>query len=88
VHELAHGAGSGKAPLPKGAFEVRNDYGEHGFGGAAPPPGDDPHRYIFAVHALSTEKLGVDEHATPAYVGFNLTFNTIARGLLICTYCR
>jgi len=85
VTELAQGAGSGQAPLPEGAFHVRNDYGHKGYGGAAPPPGP-PHRYIFAVHALDSEKLGVDEDATPAIVAFNLGFHTIARGLVIPVY--
>ena len=38
VTELERGAGSGAAALPDGAFHVRNDYGEKGYGGAAPPP--------------------------------------------------
>jgi Raf kinase inhibitor-like YbhB/YbcL family protein len=87
VTELPTGAGSGdKAGLPAGAIHARNDFGTHDFGGAAPPEGDPPHRYVFAVHALDTDKLGPDESASPAYVGFNLRFHTIARGLLIPVY--
>jgi Raf kinase inhibitor-like YbhB/YbcL family protein len=87
VTELPRGAGSGAADLPDGAFHARNDYGEKGYGGAAPPPGP-AHRYIFAVHALDTDDLGVDENASPAFVGFNLTFHTVARGIVIPTYAR
>jgi phosphatidylethanolamine-binding protein (PEBP) family uncharacterized protein len=67
---------------------VRNDYGQKRYGGAAPPPGSPPHRYIFAVHALDSDKLGVDEDATPAFVGFNLGFHTLARGLVIPVFAR
>ncbi|MCW2933437.1 MAG: YbhB YbcL family protein, partial [Actinomycetia bacterium] len=67
-------------------FQVRNDYGTKDFGGAAPPAGDEPHRYVFAVHALDVETLGIDSSVTPAVAGFNLRFHTIARGLLIPVY--
>ena len=87
VTDLPENAGAaGGSGLPEGAFHVVNDYGTKAFGGAAPPKGDRPHRYLFAVHALDADKLGLDEGATPAYVGFNLTFHTIARGVLRGTY--
>jgi len=76
----------GVDPLPEGAFTVRNDYGDTGYGGAAPPPGDRPHRYVFAVHALDVDRLEVGAEATPAYVGFNLAFHTLARATIRPTY--
>jgi Raf kinase inhibitor-like YbhB/YbcL family protein len=76
----------GADPLPDGAFCVRNDYGDLGYGGAAPPPGDGPHRYVFAVHALDVDALEVSTDATPAYVGFNLAFHTVARAVLRPTF--
>jgi Raf kinase inhibitor-like YbhB/YbcL family protein len=81
VTELPRGA-----DLPDGAFTVRNDFGEQGYGGAAPPAGDRPHRYVFAVHAIDVDKLDVTPDATPAYVGFNLAFHTLARATLRATY--
>ncbi len=89
VTELDTGAGSpdGRA-LPAGAVQVRNDAGTTGFAGAAPPEGDPAHRYVFAVHALDVDHLGIDASATPAIVGFNLRFHTIARALLIPVFAR
>jgi Raf kinase inhibitor-like YbhB/YbcL family protein len=90
VTELAAGAASGDlSGLPAGAFCVRNDYGVKAFGGAAPPQGDPPHRYVFAVHALDLASLasqGVDSDVSPAVAGFNLRFHTIARGMIIPVY--
>jgi Raf kinase inhibitor-like YbhB/YbcL family protein len=86
VTALAAGAGEGAGSLPDGAFHVRNDYGSKDFGGAAPPAGDEPHRYVFAVHAVDAEKLGIDSDVSPAVAGFNLRFHTIARGLLVPVY--
>jgi Raf kinase inhibitor-like YbhB/YbcL family protein len=78
-----HASGSG---LPAGAMHLRNDYGNKDFGGAAPPAGDPPHRYVFAVHALDVPSLELEPDTTPAVAGFNLRFRTIARAVLIPVY--
>lgn len=83
VTELPQGA---SASPPAGSFHVRNDYGPKEYGGAAPPAGDRPHRYLFAVHALDTAGLPVTGETPPAQVGFNLAFHTLARGVLTATY--
>jgi Raf kinase inhibitor-like YbhB/YbcL family protein len=86
VTSLDAGAGASDETLPDGAFHVRNDYGTKNFGGAAPPPGDQVHRYYFVVHAVTEEKLGVDGDVSPAVVGSNLAFKTAARAILVGTY--
>ena len=84
VTELERGASSDK--LPDGAVEARNDYGELGYGGAAPPAGDVAHRYVYTVFAVGVEELDIPKEASPAYVGFNLTFNTLARAAIRPTF--
>ena len=86
VTELASGAGGTGGSLPEGAFHVRNDYGSQQYGGAAPPAGDRPHRYVFAVHAIDVDRLDVTPDVSPAVVGFNLAFHTLARATLRPTY--
>jgi len=88
VSELSAGAGDSDASLPAGAFHVRNDGGGLNFMGAAPPPGDQIHRYFFVVHAVSAEKLGVDGSVSPAVVGFNLAFKTLGRAIIHGTYAH
>jgi Raf kinase inhibitor-like YbhB/YbcL family protein len=83
VTELPTGAGSAGAPLPGAARHARSDYGDRCYGGPAPAKGDEPHRYVFAVHALDCERLDVEDDATPAVVGYTMMPRTVARALLI-----
>ena len=84
ISELKTGASSGD--LPAGAVEGRTDYGAPGFGGAAPPPGHGPHRYIFTVFAVDTDKLDVTPDNSGAVFGFNLHFHTLAKATITATY--
>ncbi len=78
----AAGASDGSRLVP-GAIQIRNDTGERGYVGAAPPRGDTPHRYVHTVHAVDVESLGLDSDATPAFVGFTLRFHDIARAQIV-----
>ncbi len=76
------------AALPDGAIQVKHDGGDYGYYGAAPPPGDRPHRYSFAVHSLDVESLDVTPDSTPTLVAFLAVFHTIARAVITPTYRR
>ncbi len=84
VTELPEGASP--AGLPTGAVEGRTDFGEPGFGGAAPPPGHGPHRYIFTVFAVDTKRLDVTPENSGAVFGFNLHFHTLAKASITGVY--
>lgn len=88
VTELPSGAGDEDGSgLPASAIQLRPDGGRsRGYVGAAPPPGHGPHRYFTVVHAVDVESLGLDESATPAALGFNLFFHTLARAIIVPWY--
>ena len=60
--------------------------GSSDYTGAAPPEGDQVHRYFFVVHAVSEDTLGVEPDASPTVVAFNLVFKTLARAVIVGTY--
>jgi Raf kinase inhibitor-like YbhB/YbcL family protein len=86
--ELPQGAGSGKAELPAGAVQGNTDFGQPGYGGACPPPGDKPHKYVFTVFALKVDKLDVPAGATAAYVGYATRANSLGSATFTVTYGR
>ncbi len=89
VTELPADAGAaGGASLPKGATPVRIDFGVAAWGGVCPPQGDKPHRYVFTVHALKTDKLDIPADATAALAGFMINANTIAKASFTAKYGR
>jgi len=89
VTELPVGAGdqTGKL-LPPGAVQGRTDYGIHAFGGACPPQGDNPHRYIFTVYSLKIEKIDVPYDSTAALIGFMIKANSLGKASFTAKYGR
>jgi Raf kinase inhibitor-like YbhB/YbcL family protein len=81
------GAANGRG-LPAGTVQGVTDFGAPGFGGACPPKGDQPHRYVFTLYALKVGKLDVPATATAAMVGFNLHANSIAKAMFTERYGR
>lgn len=87
--QLASDAGNAaKQLLPEKAIQSRTDFGTQGYGGVCPPEGDGWHVYTVTVYALKVEKLGLDNNANPALVGFYLNVNTIEKASLVFYYKR
>jgi phosphatidylethanolamine-binding protein (PEBP) family uncharacterized protein len=73
VTELKPDAGNvSGANLPQGAKHVRIE----------------PHRYIFTVHALKTDKLDIPAEATAALAGFMVNANSIGKATFTAKYGR
>ena len=54
--------GASKKKMPAGSVELKNSFGDIGYGGPQPPKGTGDHPYVFTLYALSVDKLnlGVD----------------------------
>ena len=85
VTSLDAGAGTSQS-APAGASHVVNDFGDRKYDGAAPPAGDRSHRYLFAVHALDTDDLGLGDSASAAVTAFTIGGHTLARGVISASY--
>lgn len=71
-------------PTPR---EGGNDFGDVGYGGPCPPPGDGPHRYFFRLYALDTV-LDLDRGATKEQVADAMDGHVIAETDRMGTYER
>lgn len=67
--------------------EGSNDFGDIGYGGPCPPPGDDPHRYFFRLYALDT-MLDLGPGATKQEVTDAMDGHVLTRTEWIGTFAR
>lgn len=74
--------------LPEGTVQARSDFGSVGFGGACPPEGAKPHRYIFTVYALKVKSLELPGNASAALTSFMIKANSIGQASLTAFYGR
>ena len=89
VHELPSNAGAlNSTSLPAGAVQMHTDFGMAAWGGPCPPKGDKPHRYIFTVYALKTDKLDVPADATAALTGYMIHGNMLGKASFTAKYGR
>ena len=86
LRTLAEGAAAGT--LPARAVQGRNDFGLAGYGGACPPAGEAPHRYVLTLWALDVPDLPLDAGAGGAMVGFFLNRHALAKASLTARYGR
>ena len=84
-------AGAGKPEgggAPQGSIQSMTDFGQPGYGGPCPPPGDKPHRYIFTVYALKTDQIPLQKDVSGAMVGFYLNQNVLKKASFTAKYGR
>ncbi len=49
--------GASKKKMPAGSVELKNSFGDIGYGGPQPPKGTGDHPYVVTLYALNVEKL-------------------------------
>jgi len=49
--------GASRKKMPLGATELKNSFGDIGYGGPQPPKGTGDHPYVVTLYALTVEKL-------------------------------
>jgi Raf kinase inhibitor-like YbhB/YbcL family protein len=64
VLSLQENASKQAGGLPVACKQLRNSYGEPGYGGPQPPKGSGPHEYEITVHALKRDVLDVSPSAS------------------------
>ena len=77
-----------QAALPSGARQGRNDFGEHAYGGACPPPGHGTHHYVFTLYALKVERLDVSEDASPERIDAAVHGHSLGSAQITALYSR
>jgi Raf kinase inhibitor-like YbhB/YbcL family protein len=49
--------GASKKAMPSGSVELKNSFGDIGYGGPQPPRGTGEHPYVVTIYAINTDKL-------------------------------
>ncbi len=89
ISALAADAGKPDGPgAPQRSMQSVTDFGQSGYGGPCPPPGNKPHRYVFTVFALKVDQLPLKPEASGAMVGYYLNQNALAKASFTGLYGR
>jgi Raf kinase inhibitor-like YbhB/YbcL family protein len=57
AHVTSLEEGASRKKMPPGSMELKNSFGDTGYGGPQPPKGTGDHPYVFTLYALNVEKL-------------------------------
>jgi hypothetical protein len=88
VHLTRYGLSPrGDGAVDHGGTEGVNSAGKTGWTPPCPPPGDDPHRYVWSVYALR-DASGLEAGAKPADVTAALRDGVLASGTITARYGR
>ncbi len=87
THAIEEDAGKPGNP-PEGAQDALNTYGNAGYNGACPPPGEPPHHYVITVWAVGEDKLPFDAGSKDEEVGAWLAGHALGKATITARYGR
>jgi hypothetical protein len=79
--------GLDEGDVPQGARQGCNGFGKQGYGGPCPAKGDEPHRYVFTLFAVS-EPLSLEAGASADDLKYAVADRLLAQGRLVGRYGR
>ena len=74
--------------MPSGSFELKNSFGDIGYGGPQPPKGTGDHPYVFTLYALKVEKLDLGANTSLAAFTKALEGKTLGSATITGKYGR
>jgi len=80
--------GASRKKMPLGAVELKNSFGDIGYGGPQPPKGTGDHPYVFTLYALKVEKLDLGTNTSLATFKKALEGKTLGSATITGKYGR
>jgi Raf kinase inhibitor-like YbhB/YbcL family protein len=80
--------GVSRKKMPGGAIELKNSWGDIGYGGPEPPPGSGEHAYVITIYALNVEKLDLGVNASLSKFEKTIKGKVMSSGTITGMYSR
>jgi Raf kinase inhibitor-like YbhB/YbcL family protein len=80
--------GASRKKMPPGAVELKNSFGDVGYGGPQPPRGTGDHPYVITVYALSVPRLDLSKNTSLAAFKESLAGKVLAQASITGYYGR
>jgi Raf kinase inhibitor-like YbhB/YbcL family protein len=88
ANETSLEEGASRKKMPHGSVELKNSFGDIGYGGPQPPKGTGDHPYVFTLYALSAAKLDLGTSASLATFRKALEGNILGSATITGKYKR
>jgi Raf kinase inhibitor-like YbhB/YbcL family protein len=80
--------GASRKKMPPGSVELKNSFGDIGYGGPQPPKGSGDHPYVFTLYASKVEKLDLGANSSLATFKKALEGKTLGSAAITGKYGR